>query len=174
VTSYYPAITGDDQWVVFNQSSCSGPKGVDIYYGADSCDGYDDPSAQLRLISAGGGNVLPLANANGSTPNWTNSWPRISPTAGTFRGKPLYWVAFSSRRPYGVKTPGSTDGSTKPQLWVSAIIPGLRDDPSFAPVWIPDQDDKATDGSLVVTGNHVPQWVVKAVPLPPPPKIHVN
>src|SRR5262249_48193149 len=93
VTSYYPAITGDDQWVVFNQSSCSGPKGpppAHIYYGADSCDGYDDASAQLRLVPAAGGSVVPLANANGSTSNWANSWPRFSPTAGTFRGKPLY------------------------------------------------------------------------------------
>jgi hypothetical protein len=93
-----------------------------------------------------------------------SSWPRFSPDHGTFRGKRLYWIAFSSVRPYGLQL--NQSGTTVPQLWFAAVsVPEHESfdtgDPSFPPAWLPGQDpDPAAP-----TGNHVPQWVSTAVPL---------
>jgi hypothetical protein len=162
VTSFYPAISDDDTLVVFDQSSCSGPPTTGGY-GDAPCDGYDDVSSQLYTLPPTGGTPVVLANANGP-PNSTNSWPRWSPDHGTFRGKTLYWIAYSSRRPYGLELNTAGDATGKPQLWFAAIAVGggaLSGDPSFAPVWLPGQDLDLT----APNGNHVPQWVTKAVPI---------
>ena len=164
-TEHHPAISDDSLLVAFNESSCSGPpspSSVDNSYGAGPCDGYDDPSAKLRLVAASGGASAELAHANGGD-TWTNSWPRFSPTHGTFQNKSLYWIAFSSRRPYGATLPGSNTGFSDPQLWFAAVTVdsngSMAGDPSFAAVWMPQQN--VTTGR----GNHVPQWVARAVPL---------
>jgi hypothetical protein len=191
VSEYYPAISDDSTLVVFNESSCAGPSspGADGY-GESPCDGYDDPSARLRLVAASGGPPLELDRASGRTADWpksgtwTNSWPRWAPSHGTFQGKNLYWMAFSSRRPYGATLAGSEDGSTQPQLWFAAVAVAadgaLSGDPSFAPVYLPQQNSalpEPVDGGAASTapaasagtpkGNHVPQWVVKYVPITP-------
>ena len=194
-TEYYPAISDDSALVVFNESSCAGPQspGADGY-GQSPCDSYDDPSARLRLVAAGGGTPVELDRASGRTSGWptadtwTNSWPRFAPSHGTFRGKNLYWVAFSSRRAYGATLAGSANGSTPPQLWFAAVTVdasgALTGDPSFAPAWLPKQNSATPEiladgglaqtlgGSGTPTGNHIPQWVVQYVPYvpPPPPK----
>jgi hypothetical protein len=189
-TEYYPAISDDSALVVFNESSCAGPSspGADGY-GQNPCDGYDDPSARLRLVAASGGAPVELDRASGRTPQWptsstwTNSWARWAPSHGTFQGKNLYWMAFSSRRPYGAVLAGSQDGSTQPQLWFAAVTVApsgpLSGDPSFAPVYLPQQNSalpEPLDGgaastapaaSGVAKGNHIPQWVVKYVPITP-------
>jgi hypothetical protein len=161
---YYPAINDDDSLVVFNRSSCSGPSDPNALWGAGPCDGYNDFSAQLMLIPAGGGTPVALDKANG-TQTWTNSWPRWSPDHGTYRGKTIYWIAFSSRRNFGLSLPGSTDGSTEPQLWFTAVAvePGAAPtaDPSFAPIWMPGQDPDLTGPR----GNHTPVWTSVAVPV---------
>jgi hypothetical protein len=166
-SEYYPAISDDSAFVVFNESSCNGPPtpGSDGY-GLSPCDSYDDPSATLRLVSTQmGATPVYLTNASG-TDTWTNSWPRFAPTHGTFQGKTLYWVAFSSRRPYGARLPGSNNpnsNDTEPQLWFAAIAVdpsgNLTADPSFAPVWMPQQNPSGGPQR----GNHSPQWVTKAV-----------
>lgn len=162
-TSYYPTISDDGAFVAFNQSSCDGPPRKDGY-GLDPCDGYDDASARVKLVAATGGAPIDLANLNGAA-TWTNSWPRFSPGHGSFRGKTIYWVAFSSKRPYGLRLSGSESGDAKPQLWFAAVSiePGkpASIDPSFAPVWLPLQNPDATHAA----GNHVPQWAVAAVPV---------
>ncbi len=160
-TSFYPAISDDSRLVVFDQSSCSGPPTAG--YGGGPCDGYDDVSARLYAVTPGGGTPVALDHANGP-PNSSNSWPRWSPDHGTFRGKTLYWIAFSSRRPYGLALDVAGDATGKPQLWFAAIAldsGGLTADPSFAPVWLPGQDPDLA----APNGNHVPQWVTKAVPI---------
>jgi hypothetical protein len=164
VTEHHPAISDDDALVAFNESSCSGPPTASVdNYGAGPCDGYDDPSAKLRLVPAAGGAPVNLTHANG-TDTWTNSWPRFSPSHGTFQGKALYWIAFSSRRPYGATLAGSNTGTSTPQLWFAGVAVdatgGLSGDPSFAPVWMPQQNATSTP-----RGNHIPQWVTKAVPV---------
>jgi Tol biopolymer transport system component len=165
-TSFYPAISDDDHFVVFNQSDCNGPANTPGGWGAGSCDGYNDISATLHLISTNGGTPVALTNANGGdAPLTTNSWPRWSPDHGTFRGKRLYWVAFSSRRGYGVSlASGASHDTTKPQLWFAAVsvdadgsMPAV--DPSFAPVWLPGQDPSFTGPR----GNHTPAWTSKVV-----------
>ncbi|WP_438016221.1 hypothetical protein WMF18_36060 [Sorangium sp. So ce315] len=161
---YYPAISDDGAWVVFNTSRCDGPPGNGPY-GNDPCDSYDDNSARLRIVSVEGGEPVDLARANGDD-TWASSWPRFGPSHDTYRGKNIYWVAFSSRRPYGLRLPGSNDGTTKPQLWFAAVTlaPGgpIDGDPSFAPVWMPLQNDDMENP----TGNHIPQWAEKALPVP--------
>jgi Tol biopolymer transport system component len=166
ITSYYPAISDDDDWVVFDQSSCSGPPNTAAQgWGLGACDGYNDISATLMMVPTAGGTPIELTNANGSaSPLVTNSWPRWSPDHGTFRGKELYWVAFSSRRAYGLSLQ-SGEGSdvTKPQLWFAAVAidPSSQPttDPSYAAVWLPGQDPSFTGPR----GNHTPVWTTKAV-----------
>jgi hypothetical protein len=164
-SEYYPAISDDSQYVVFDESSCSGPGyPAGEVYGFSPCDGYDDASATIRLVSAQGGQPVYLNNAS-QNDTWSNSWPRFSPTHGTFQGKSLYWIAFSSRHPYGATLPGTNDpptADTEPQLWFAAVTVDasgtLTGDPSFAPVWMPQQNP-----SGAARGNHSPQWVSVAV-----------
>jgi hypothetical protein len=190
-SEYYPAISDDSALVVFNESSCAGPSspGADGY-GQNPCDGYDDPSARLRLVAASGGTPVELDRASGRSSawpksgTWTNSWPRWAPAHGSFQGKTLYWMAFSSRRPYGATLAGSEDGSTQPQLWFAAVVVSpdgtLSGDPSFAPVYLPQQNSALPEpvdggvasaapssGPTMPKGNHIPQWVVKYVPITP-------
>jgi len=167
VTNYYPAISNDSKLIVYNQSTCGTDpdpvRGSATAYGSQSCDGYDDSSATLWLTDPAGRSPVKLDNANmgGSS----NSWPRFSPDNGTFRGQKLYWIAYSSRRPYGLQVnynPASI-AAAKPQLWFSAVVvredPG---DPSYAPVWLPGQNLNQS----MPNGNHVPQWVAVAVIIP--------
>ncbi|HEY6478221.1 MAG TPA: hypothetical protein VI456_16700 [Polyangia bacterium] len=165
ITSYYPCVSEDGNWVVYDQSNCGGnPNATDINYngsagyGTGVCDGYDDSSAKLYLVSTDGNTQLSLTSANGGTTNYDNSWPRFSPSVASFRGQTLYWVAFSSRRPYGVQNNTGGLSTSQPQLWFSAITPsGVNaGDPSWAPVWLPGQNP-AGNGSAY--GNHTPQWV---------------
>jgi hypothetical protein len=171
VTSYYPAISDDDQLVVFNQSRCDGPANSNptTAWGGGPCDGYNDISATLHVVGINGGTPVALTNANGGdNPLTTNSWPRWSPDHGTFRGKQLYWIAYSSRRAYGLSLVGSPvaapNDTVKPQLWFAAVaVDGTGTtptaDPSFAPVWLPGQNKDLTGPR----GNHTPVWTSKVV-----------
>jgi hypothetical protein len=164
-SEYYPAISDDSAYVVFDESSCTGPGAPSgEVYGFSPCDGYDDASATIRLVSAKGGQPVYLNNAS-QNGTWSSSWPRFSPTHGTFQGKSLYWIAFSSRHPYGATLPGTNNPpamDTEPQIWFAAVAVDssgmLVGDPSFAPVWMPQQNPGGT-----ARGNHSPQWVTKAV-----------
>jgi hypothetical protein len=198
VTEYYPTISEDSTLVAFDESSCSGPASPSADgYGESPCDSYDDLSAHLRLVSVKGGAPVDLDKASQrvsgwpTTGTWTNSWPRFAPPApsgtppSTFQGKTLYWIAFSSRLPYGATLAGSQDGSTPPQIWFAAVAIDptgtLTVDPSFAPVWLPQQNNATPEilidggtsqtlgGDGTPTGNHVPQWVYQYVPYVPPP-----
>ncbi len=164
VTSFYPSISNDSKLVVFNQSTCGtepdvNRMGSDAQYGNQSCDGYDDSSSTLWVVPpAPGVNPIRLDAANGPAGSG-NSWPRFSPDKGNFRGELIYWIAFSSRRPYGaqVNYNPATPSATKPQLWIAAVRTGenIVGDPSWAPVWLPTQNPK----QATPQGNHVPQWV---------------
>jgi hypothetical protein len=173
-TSYYPCVSEDSSYVVFNESDCGGdPTATDINYngtagyGTGVCDGYDDSSAKLWWVSASGGAGVRLDNANGGSANYDNSWPRFGPDVGSFRGRKLYWVAFSSRRPYGVQNNTAGLLTSQPQLWFAAVTPGQVNvgDPSFAPVWLPGQNPMGNGNAY---GNHVPQWVKVAITLDSP------
>jgi hypothetical protein len=188
VTEYYPTVSEDNALVAFDESSCSGPASPSADgYGASPCDSYDDPSAHLRLVAKSGGTPVDLDKASQrtsgwpSTSTWTNSWPRFAPPApsgtppSTFQGKTLYWLAFSSRLPYGATLAGSQSGATPPQIWFAAVAVdasgALSGDPSFAPVWLPQQNSATAEvlidggagqtvaGNGTPADNHMPQWV---------------
>lgn len=163
VTSYYPALSHDGALVAFNKAICA--PGIDVTktgtdYGNLRCDGYDDSSASLWLTFPTGGTAIRLDRANAGE-GLSNSWPRFSPDGGMFRGRRLTWLAFSSRRPYGLQVNTGAPTSTKPQLWFAgvAVEENQSADPSFSPVWLPNQNpDQASP-----FGNHAPQWVRVAV-----------
>lgn len=162
VTSYYPTISHDGRLLAFNKSSCTGPA-TPGNYGIGPCDGYDDITAALWLTDPTGTAPVALSHANGGDQN-SNSWPRWSPDSGVFRSRRLYWLAFSSRRAYGLQVnAGGSTLANKPQLWFSAILVGdeFPTDPSQAPVWLPNQNLSPA----APTGNHVPQWVKFVVPI---------
>lgn len=162
LTNYYPCVSEDSQYVVFNQSTCGSDPDFNGSgtYGNGTCDGYDDSTAKLWWVPISGGATKRLDNANGSG-TYDNSWPRFSPDVGTFRGHTLYWVAFSSRRPYGAQLNNGGLASSQPQLWFAGVVAGedIAGDPSRAPVWLPGQNPSQSTPS----GNHVPQWVKVAI-----------
>ena len=173
-TSHYPSVSDDGRWVAFNRVRCDA-RGNDQGYAVDrtgaaaNCSGYDNPGTRVMLVAtAGSAAPIDLARLNG-TDTWTNSWPRWAPDHGRFRGTELYWVAFSSKRPYGLRLPGDNTGRAMngpPQLWFAALTLGegdvLTGDPSHAPIWMPRQNvDESTP-----SGNHVPQWTAVFVPTP--------
>ena len=170
ISKYYPCTSEDSNYVVYNESTCGSgddPAPLGGGYGKGSCDGYDDQSALLWWVPSSGGSGVRLDAANGivngNVTSYSNSWPRFSPDVGTFRGQTLYWVAFSSRRPYGLQL--NTNGITQsqPQLWFTGVTVGQEftvGDPSHAPVWLPGQNPM---GNGAAYGNHVPQWVKVAI-----------
>lgn len=125
---YFPAISPDGKWVVYNQSTG---------------DCVDDPDAELWVVPIDGSlEPIRLGNAN-LEGQQTNSWPRWGPLPDD----DVMWLAFSSKRPYGFLT------STTPQIWLTrfdaqAAIEGR--DPSSPAMWLPSQD--------VLTANHTPVW----------------
>jgi len=185
VTSYYPAISDDDLYVVFNQSSCTGPANTGGW-GAGACDGYNDISATLHVVPVNGGAPIALTKANGGdNPLTTNSWPRWSPFVTHFHGHSILWVTFSSNRDYGLHLvnkgfdncyppegptydqpqPLSKQGVSyancaQPQIWMAGVIVDTdpnadKSDRSFPAFWLPFQD--------VNSHNHSAQWVEKVL-----------
>src|SRR4029453_8283473 len=92
--------------------------------------GHGDLTAQLHVMGAKGGTPVELVRANRVVSNQRtdgqhqNSQPTWAP-AGDFQ-----WVAFNSKREYGVVLPKGTQ-----QIWVAAIDPAKLaqggGDPSF-------------------------------------------
>jgi hypothetical protein len=159
MTIHYPAVSHDGALIAFNKSSCPGT--ATSGYGAAGCDGYDDISATLWLTSPARRPPAALNRANGDVNNG-NSWPRWSPDRGNFRGQSLYWLAFSSRRRYGLQINQAGPGAGVPQLWFAAVVIGgefSSGDVSYSAVWLPNQNIVPASP----TGNHVPQWVRFAI-----------
>ena len=160
-THYNPAISSDTRLIAFNRSSCDGAD-TPGSYGTDPCDGYDDPSATLWITTPDGGTRFQLVTADGPDGSG-DSWPRWSPNHGMFRGHSLYWLAFSSRRAYGLQINQKGLATSKPQLWLSAVTIDSEpsSDSSHSSFWLPNQNaDQANP-----TGNHVPQWADVAIPI---------
>ncbi|HTB74791.1 MAG TPA: hypothetical protein VK762_16190 [Polyangiaceae bacterium] len=156
VDEYYPALSPDDQYVVFN--------------GAPAGDNpYSDPRAELFVVPRSGapGGVPVRLNANDppactgeKSPGVTNSWAKWSPTAQPVAvlGRTYYWVVFSSTRyPSG-------PAQDSPQLYVTAVVVDARGAMTTYPalyLW----NQPATEH------NHTPAWDVFLIPPPPPPPI---
>lgn len=142
--NYYPAISPDGGWVVFNRS----PANRDSFANASVGDNGEQPDGQMWIVPLGGGPAIFL----GAASKVSDQWPKWAPDAQTYEGGKVMWVTTSSRRGYGLRT---ADGD-KTQLWMTAIDPAKAaagQDPSFPAFWLPFQD--------LGTGNHIAQWVTK-------------
>lgn len=130
--NYYPAISPDGKFVVFNQA------------GGDS---YDAADARVMVMPIGGGTPIDLISANQQT---GNSWPKWSPFLHRFKGQSIMWLTFSSRRLYGLRpTPAA-------QLWMIPVDAARLEkgmDSAYPPIRLPFQD--------LATGNHIAQWVAE-------------
>lgn len=125
--AYYPAWSPDSRWLAYNVSTG---------------DCYDDPDAELWVVGRDGTAPVRLDAANLAGP-LTNSWPRWGPLPDD----EVLWLAFATRRPYGVSAGGI------PQIWVAGFDPARASqgvDPSWPAFWLPGQDP--------ATANHVPMW----------------
>jgi Tol biopolymer transport system component len=142
---YYPAFSPDDQLIAFNRI-------------ADNLNLYNQPAAELFVISADGGTASRLSandppQCTGQTsPGLNNVWPKWGPAALVANGNTFYWLIFSSKR---------YDGQTE-QLYMSTVV-------------------QQADGTLQTYGavylwnqpptenNHTPAWdKFKVAPQPPP------
>ncbi len=142
--NYYPSISPDGQWVLFNRSTE---------------DAYDDNSAELWVARIDGTDARKLDLAN-IGPNLTNSWARWAPFRSSFgpdgATEDLYWITWSSKRDFGVRLVGTR----RPQLWMSPFFPGraaAAGDPTAPAFRLPFQD--------ISSNNHIAQWTEIVVPI---------
>ncbi|MGZ3449254.1 MAG: hypothetical protein ACXVEF_06620 [Polyangiales bacterium] len=90
VNYYYPSFSPNGTFLVFN----SAPK-EDAFY---------NRNARVQLMhfpAAAGAKPIDLKALNVAD-GLTNSWPRWSPFVGSYKGKKLLWLTFSSNRDYGL------------------------------------------------------------------------
>jgi hypothetical protein len=145
------ASTGDMDNNFFPRWS---PDGAAIAY-VHTAGPIGDPSAELRIVPAGGGSPAVLQRAShrvalDDVPGLASSMPAWAQTsAGTM------WLAFVSGRPYGAVRPMPGGG----QIWISAIDPARLGggDPSAAAFWVPAQD--------VTTAGASPAWAPATPPV---------
>jgi hypothetical protein len=140
---YYPAYSPDGSWVVYNRSpSNTNSMGSDTSSGGMG--GVLD--AELWVVSSTGGAPIQIVRADGLA----DSWPKWDPTSYLDRGRTVFWLAWSSRRGFGLRY---ADGAGT-QLWMAAFDPALATsgmDPVMPAFRLPFQD--------IATGNHIAQWV---------------
>lgn len=144
MNSYYPSFSPDGKWVAFSRSAA----GVSAYNAA---------SAETWIIKAdGSAPPIKLTAADKDQAGRTNSWPRWVPFAQSFgpTNEPLFYLTFSTMRPYGVRLP--TGG--RPQIWMTPFFPARAEagqDPSGPSFHLPFQS--------VANGNHIAQWTQAVV-----------
>lgn len=170
--NYYPSVSPDGRFLVFNRAVGTGLTGHDA---------YNNANARLWALFLAKSNVQPIDMQRANQGNGlTNSWPRWSPFIQTYKGKPLLWVTFSSTRDYGLRVQNSDgkgttlpncyppespedptgsrstsfDKCAQPQIWMAAValseIEFSANDPSYPAFWLPFQD--------VTSHNHAAQW----------------
>jgi hypothetical protein len=131
--NFFPRYSPDGSWVAYVHAR-----------GRSSV----QPTAELRLVAAGGGAPITLARANhrvgpdDGVAGIGNTMPAWAPVTS----RDVQWVAFSSMRAYGVVPTGPS------QLWVAAVDTSITGDPSFAAFWLPFQDTAAR--------NHRAFWAI--------------
>ncbi len=88
LTNYYPCISEDSLYVVFNQSTCGSDPDFNSTagYGTGTCDGYDDSTAKLWWVPISGGAwTTPTGRAPMTTrgPVSAPTWGRSAGTRST-------------------------------------------------------------------------------------------
>ena len=139
-SNYYPSWSPDGQWILFTRTTGNS---------------YNDASAEVWVVKAD--NTLPpiqlqLADSTGAS--ITNSWARWAPFQQSFgdTNEPLYYLTFSTVRPFGIRPTGGT------QIWMSPFFPDKAiagQDPSGPAFHMPFQ--------LLTSANHIAQWTQAVV-----------
>lgn len=131
--NFFPVWSPDSKWIAYVNAQGKSK---------------DAASATLRLVPAAGGTPITLARLNGRVNNQDgvtavgNSMPTWAPAT-----KPgVFWLAFSSLRPYSIVRPKD---DKEDQIWIAAIDP-TKPDPGYAGFWAPFQQ--------LDTGNHRAFW----------------
>ncbi|HSD90382.1 MAG TPA: hypothetical protein VLB44_22795 [Kofleriaceae bacterium] len=138
-SNYYPSWSPDGQWILFTRTSGNS---------------YNDSSAQIWVVKADGSKPpvqLSIANQGAGL---TNSWARWAPFQQSYgdQNQPLFYLTFSTVRPFGVRSAGGT------QIWMSPFFPDRADagmDPSGPAFRMPFQ--------RLDTANHIAQWTQAVV-----------
>ncbi|HEY4243934.1 MAG TPA: hypothetical protein VGM88_29170 [Kofleriaceae bacterium] len=142
IYNWYPSFSPDSQWIAFTRNSQVS---------------YNDPTAETWIVKADGSlPPIKMQTADTDGANITNSWPRWVPFGQTFGAtdEPLFYLTFSSVRPFGVRIPGGG----QPQIWMTPFFPNRAlegMDPSGPAFRVPFQD--------VTTNNHIAQWTQQVV-----------
>lgn len=140
--NYYPTISPDNSWVLFNHS----PSNQESM--SNTLDG------ELAVVSTEGGGAVRLDAV--SNPGWT-SWPKWAPGLHTTSNSRVMYFTYSSARAYGLRLADNE----KVQLWMSAFDPAkvaAGQDPAAPAFRLPFQD--------LSSGNHIAQWVAEIVRRP--------
>ena len=146
--NYYPSWSPDSQWILFTRTAGNS---------------YSEPTAEAWVVKADGSQPpIQLMTADTTGTGLTNSWARWAPFPQTYgpNDEALYYITFSSTRPYGVipLTPsGYYDASgteeMDPQIWMAPFFPDRAtsgQDPSGPAFRMPFQ--------TLAAGNHIAQW----------------
>lgn len=149
-TYAYPMFDPTSQWVAYMHASGKSDK---------------NPLSQIFIARAqAGADETPLTRANTIVADTTvlqgvaNNMPTWAPTRDASE---IRWIAFASRRDYGLLLNASSAyGKDKQQLWVAAVDPAKlgQSDPSFPAFRLPFQ--------LLNENNHRPFWAEDALKIP--------
>jgi hypothetical protein len=147
--NYYPSFSPDNKWILFNRGQVNA---------------YNDATAEAYVVSVDGAiGPIALGNANSTSPNQTNSWPRWNPFMVHEPTGDLMYFTFSSTRDYGIEilqpNPPTQQNPLQPQIWMAAFDPAKaaqNQDPSSTAFWMPFQDVKSH--------NHIAQWTATFIP----------
>jgi dipeptidyl aminopeptidase/acylaminoacyl peptidase len=140
LSNLFPSFSPDAEWIAYAKG-----KG-----------GHGDNTAQLMLVNQAGGQPIELIKANRVTSNlvtngqYQNSQPTWAPP-GDYN-----WVAFNTKREYGVVLPTGTQ-----QIWVAAIdlkAAKAGGDPSFPAFRVPFQG--------LAENNHRAYWTLDITDTP--------
>jgi hypothetical protein len=140
-SNFYPSWSPDGEWIIFTRANGSSNSNPDAQTWAIKADGSKPP---IRLA---------LAN---QAAGLTNSWARWAPfvqSVGT-SGENVYYLTFSTTRPFGVRAAGG------PQIWMTPFFPSRAaagQDPSGPAFRLPFQ--------LLTNSNHIAQWTQAVIVL---------
>jgi hypothetical protein len=148
INNYYPAISPDGGWVVFNRSYAAVSGRCDATW-----DSYSDDSAELWAVSIDGGTLIRLDAVNKAA-GLRNSWAKWVPFEQKLGDDTIFWLTTSSIRSYPPELPAGN----LPQIWMAAFHVTKAEeglDPSRPGFWLPFQDK--------TTNNHIPQWTTQVI-----------
>lgn len=130
--SYYPSWSPDGKWLAVTRST------------GDSS--YNNTAAEVWVVKADGTQPPIQVTTGGGT---ADSWARWVPEASTVGDEPVFFLTFSSIRPFGARLP---DGG-RPQIWFTPFFPARASSGAYAvgqPFRAPFQSIDAS--------NHAAQW----------------